>query len=163
MREKILDLFSLYELVKVDMDKLNIPYKKDVPIKINYRAKRMYGCCRKIDEKFVIEISDFLFEHLHQEIKNTIAHELIHTCYGCFNHGKRFKYYCDKLNTIGYNVTTTYKGNEINQIKDNAKYVVVCEKCNIKIYRMKKSKLITNPELYRCSKCRGKLEIFLLK
>lgn len=163
MKENLEYLLYLYESVRDDMDKLNIPYEKNVSIKINHRAKRMYGCCRKIEGKFVIEISDFLLSDLQNEIKNTIAHELIHTCYGCFNHGKRFKHYCTKLNELGYNVTTTYKGDEINQIKSNARYVVVCEKCNIKTYRMKKSKLITNPELYRCSKCRGKLQVFLLK
>lgn len=163
MENKLKMLLSFYELVKADMDKLNIPYKKDVPIKINQRAKKMCGCCRKINGNFVIEISDFLFSYSHQEIKNTIAHELIHTCYGCFNHGKRFKYYCGKINKTEYNVTTTYKGNEINLALTEAKYVVECENCNIKIYRMKKTKLITNTDLYRCSKCRGKLKVFSLK
>ena len=91
---------------------------------------------------------------------NTIAHELIHTCYGCFNHGKRFKYYCDKINLLGYNVTTTYKGKEVTQIQNEAKYRVMCENCKTKMYRMKKSKLITNPQLYRCSRCKGKLIVY---
>ena len=110
MENKLIYLYSLYESVKADMDKIKIPYTKNVPIKINTRAKRMHGCCRKVNGNFVIEISDFLFNYSKEEIMNTIAHELIHTCYGCFNHGKRFKYYCDKINQLGYNVTTAYKG-----------------------------------------------------
>lgn len=88
MENKLIYLYSLYESVKADMDKIKIPYTKNVPIKINTRAKRMHGCCRKVNGNFVIEISDFLFNYSKEEIMNTIAHELIHTCYGCFNHGK---------------------------------------------------------------------------
>ena len=94
MENKLTYLYSLYELVKADMDKIKIPYTKNVKIKINTRAKRMHGCCRKVNGSFVIEVSDFLF-----------------------NYSK-------------------------------------------KMYRMKKSKLITNPQLYRCSKCKGKLIVY---
>lgn len=160
MENKLIYLYSLYEAVKADMDKLNIPYTKNVPIKINTRAKRMHGCCRKVNGQFVIEISDFLFNYSKNEIMNTIAHEMIHTCYGCFNHGKRFKYYCDKINSLGYNVTTTYKGEEVNQVQNEAKYMIMCENCKTKVYRMKKSKIITNSSAYRCSKCKGKLKVY---
>ena len=63
MENKLAYLYSLYELVRADMDKIKIPYTKNVQIKINNRAKRMHGCCRKVNGNFEIEISDFLFNY----------------------------------------------------------------------------------------------------
>lgn len=120
----------------------------------------MHGVCRKNNNGFVVEISDFVFQYPENEIKDTIAHEIIHTCYGCFNHGKRFKFYCDKLNAIGYNVATTYKGENYHNEEIFAKYKIVCEKCGIVTYRMKITKVIKNISRYKCSKCGGKLKVF---
>lgn len=153
-------LQSIYKYVKRDFDRLNIPYTRDVPIVINSRAKRRQGCCKKKDGKFIIEISEFVLDYPVDEIKNVVAHEIIHTCYGCFNHQKRFKAYGEKLKALSYKVTTTYKGEEKTPAELDARYMAVCQGCGEVIYRIKRSPLITHPQKYRCAKCRGKFKVY---
>lgn len=153
-------LQSIYKYVKRDFDRLNIPYTRDVPIVINSRAKRRQGCCKKKDGKFIIEISEFVLDYPVDEIKNVVAHEIIHTCYGCFNHQKRFKAYGEKLKALSYKVTTTYKGEEKTPAELDARYMAVCQGCGEVIYRIKRSPLIIHPEKYRCAKCRGKFKVY---
>lgn len=155
-------LQSIYKDVLTDFDRLKIPYAKEVPIVINSRAKRRQGCCKKKDGKFIIEISEFVLDYLVDEIKNVVAHEIIHTCYGCFNHQKRFKAYGQKLKALGYNVTTTYKGEEKTPAELDARYMAVCQDCGEVIYRIKRSPLIIHPEKYRCARCRGKFRVYLV-
>lgn len=154
-------LESIYRVVLTDCDSLKIPYTKEVPIVINSRAKRRHGCCKKKDGKFIIEISEFVLDYPVDEIKNVVAHEIIHTCYGCFNHKKKFKSYGEKLKPLGYNITTTYKGEEKTPAEIEARYMVVCQNCGEVIYRMKRSPLVTHPQKYRCSKCKGKFKVYL--
>lgn len=106
-----------------------------------------------------MEISSFALDYSDEEIKDIVAHELIHTCRGCFNHGERYKKYMKRVNTLGYNVSTTYKGEEKPPVELNPKYIAQCKKCGYKIFRMKKSKLISKPYLYKCPKCGGKFGI----
>lgn len=153
-------LQSIYKYVKRDFDRLNIPYTRDVPIVINSRAKRRHGCCKKKDGKFIIEISEFVLDYPVDEIKNVVAHEIIHTCYGCFNHQKRFKAYGEKLKALSYKVTTTYKGEEKTPAELDARYMAVCQGCGAVIYRIRRSPLITHPQKYRCAKCRGKFKVY---
>jgi predicted SprT family Zn-dependent metalloprotease len=154
------ELKFLYEGVKADLQRAKIPFNQNNTLHINTRAKRIHGCCRKEENSFRIEISSFVLSYPENEIKDIIAHELIHTCYGCLNHGKKFKMYCNKINAFGYNVTTTYKGENYVNEEQFAKYKIVCEECNLVIYRMKLSPLIKNIERYRCGKCGGKLKVF---
>lgn len=158
--DKNILLNSIYKEVLTDFDHLKIPYAREVPVVINSRAKRRQGCCKKKDGKFIIEISEFVLDYPVDEIKNIVAHEIIHTCYGCFNHQKRFKAYGEKLKALGYNVTTTYKGEEKTPAELEARYVVVCQNCGAVIYRMRRSPLVTHPQKYRCSRCKGKFKVY---
>ena len=160
--DKNILLQSIYKDVLTDFDRLKIPYAKEVPVVINSRAKRRQGCCKKKDGKFIIEISEFVLDYPVDEIKNVVAHEIIHTCYGCFNHQKRFKAYGQKLKALGYNVTTTYKGEEKTPAELDARYMAVCQDCGEVIYRIKRSPLIIHPEKYRCARCRGKFRVYLV-
>lgn len=160
--DKNILLQNIYKDVLTDFDNLKIPYAKEVPIVINSRAKRRQGCCKKKDGKFIIEISEFVLDYPVNEIKNVVAHEIIHTCYGCFNHQKRFKAYGEKLKALGYSVTTTYKGEEKTPAELDARYMVVCQDCGEVIYRIKRSPLIIHPEKYRCARCRGKFRVYLV-
>lgn len=155
-------LTNLFKQVQNDMDNLNIPYCKVFKVKINTRAVRRRGACKKTKKGFVIELTDFILFKTDEEIKDVIAHELIHTCEGCFNHGSQFKMYADKINTLGYNVKATYSG-EAPEIEQFAKYKIVCKECGNTIYRMKMSKVIRNISKYKCAKCGGKLDIYVRK
>lgn len=150
-------------------------------IVINSRAKSRFGACRKIpmnklqsiDLKhiiinkkvncfFQIELCEAMMNANEQEIKNVIAHEVLHTCPGCYNHGKLWKTYASKLNNIyGYNITstTTYEkiGIQKPEKKEAYRYKITCQRCGKEFYRMKKSKLVTETNRYRCG-CGGKLK-----
>ena len=116
---------------------------------------------------FRIEICEAMLDAGEQEIKNVLAHELLHTCPGCYNHGMRWKAYAAKINNMyGYNITstTTYEkiGLQKPEKKVNYKYKIECTKCGKIFYRQRKSKLTDNPARYRCT-CGGKLKITELK
>lgn len=103
-----------------------------------------------------------------QDIKDTIAHELIHM-YGIHGHGKEFKEYCDKINALGlgYNVKTTAKEvtnlDEIRKIrkekreqrKTNGKqYITWCKCCGHAWISTRKHRNINR---WKCASCGGKL------
>lgn len=123
-----------------------------------YSNKPAYSMQRNY---FLIEICEAMLDASEQEIKNVIAHEVLHTCYGCYNHGKRWKSYAVKMNKIyGYNITSTTTYEKLGLKKPEKKiiyrYKIQCQKCGKTLYRQKKSRLITNTGQYRC-KCGGKL------
>jgi predicted SprT family Zn-dependent metalloprotease len=175
-------LRALLEEVLSVFYELNIPVSDRIlpEIKINTRAKSRFGSCRKVwkgsDGKYVnrpvsslqkpyfqIEICEAMLDADEQELKNVLAHELLHTCYGCYNHGKRWKAYAVRINNMyGYNITstTTYEkiGLERPEKKTAYKYKIECAKCGKIFYRQRKSKLTENPGRYRCT-CGGKLKV----
>lgn len=133
-------------------------------LKLNYRAKTRLGCCIRKKDCFLIEISAICFDaQLLQEhpklIEQTILHELLHTCPGCQNHGAQWKAYAASVNQLtGYSINRTIKIKMQKQKESPEKpYCLICENCGQKIARQKCTKVIINPELYRC-KCGGKLK-----
>lgn len=117
------------------------------------------GRCYIKENKIVIS----RFIKTNQDYKDVLAHELIH--FMCPNHGKDFKEYCRKINSLGlgYNVRTNARQiSNIDEIRDirrekgsNRKsYIVWCVECGwCEIYKQKNHKLRN----YRCPKCFGKL------
>lgn len=100
-------------------------------------------------------------------LKNTIIHELLHTCDGCFNHGEEWKKQAQKVNReYGYQIQRVSTAEEKGIVYDTREikpkqinHIVHCCNCG-KIYtRNKNSKLITHTHLYRCGKCNGNLEL----
>lgn len=131
---------------------------------VNRRAKSRFGSCKKTAGGFTIEISEFMLETDRQRIKSILAHEVLHTCRGCQNHGKKWKLYAAAMNkAYGYDITTTTSyekmGVENQKQEKDYKYLIVCQSCGNKIYRQRKSKLITHPSHYRC-KCGGRLKCY---
>lgn len=141
------------------------PARNIIGIKINNRAKRRLGCCKKSivngKPQYEIEISAMLEKEDDKKIKEVIHHELLHTCKGCLNHGQKWKSLAAKVNHVyDYNITTTTHFDQMDEGDDSRfKFMIRCVKCGNTSYRMKKSKVINQPESYRCSKCGGSLEI----
>ena len=143
------------------------PSEKIIAIKENRRAKKRLGCCKKekqlAQEVFIIEISTVLEVAADQVIKEILIHELLHTCKGCFNHGKLWKLYAAKVNQVyGYNISTYANTAQLNIEKTAApkfRYEIRCQHCDYVGYRQKKSKVITHPQLYKCGKCGGPLKV----
>lgn len=76
--------------VIIEARSLNIPVPFTIyeEIKVNPRPKKRYGCCRKKDNQFIIEISAFMLDCTYDKIRGVIVHEVLHTCEGCYEHGK---------------------------------------------------------------------------
>lgn len=100
-------------------------------------------------------------------LKDTIIHELIHTCPGCMNHGKEWKRRAEVVNwKLGYNISrcaTTSEMKAANVVIDSEpyKFGIVCDNCGIvaKRKRDKNGGIINRINNYRCGKCKGSLHV----
>lgn len=143
---------------------INIPVSNNIisNVKINTRATSRFGQCKKQNGKYLIEISQHLTQAEEKHIKETLAHEVLHTCPNCMNHGRQWKLYAMIMNNkYGYEISRTGSCENMGITSpkiERANYAIVCNNCGKTTYRQRESKVIKNPERYRC-KCGGKLHI----
>lgn len=140
---------------------LGIPLSQEISpqVEVNTRAKRRLGCCVHREGRFFIQVSVSILENP-ELLRATLVHELLHTCYGCQNHGKRWKSYAAKVGeTLGLAIerTVAVKGQPQRLRQDPVKYLLRCQSCGAVIPRRRMSKAVKFPSRYRCP-CGGKLE-----
>jgi len=167
-------LEELFKEVIKEAENIGIPIARTLaPLKINTRAKARFGCCRLEKKPFGrseyhIEISEKTLYSSEKNIKQIIAHELLHTCPDCMNHGERWKVYASAMNKVyGYNITRTSTDEKLGLRPEDStgireqsyKYTLICQKCSAKIRRKRMCKVVENPDRYRCGKCGGKLKL----
>lgn len=130
----------------------------DEHVLLNKRAKKRYGRCIHTAEKYTIELSAFLENADPVFVYTVAAHEILHTCPGCMNHGAKWKQYAAQLKKrYGYEITRTANVSLLPETgAPEAKYAFKCTMCCAVIRRQKMSKLVQHLERYRC-KCGGKL------
>ena len=80
---------------------LKIPVSAQIRphVTVNRRAVTRFGCCIRRGEAFEIELSQRLLEAAEGACLQTLAHEALHTCPGCRDHGQRWKAYACLLYT----------------------------------------------------------------
>ena len=142
---------------------LGIELGKIASWSVNRRAKTRWGLCRlKRDGSYEIEIAESLLADdriSEKACKETIIHELLHTCKGCMRHTGRWKQYAELMNrAYGYNIKRVTEGYEkgIENYKASEmaiKYVFTCGGCGATIYRKRDSKFTRNYRHYGCAKC----------
>lgn len=162
MDRKNLDLL-LAQVIK-QARSLLIPVSRhiDPHVVINTRARTRFGCCRTEQDRHTIELSSVLLDADEQTIRQVLAHEILHTCPGCANHGPRWQRWATMMSRqFGYRIrrTTSYAALGIEDQRP-VRYWVVCNRCGSRTPRMKRSDLVEHPERYRC-KCGGSLSIEL--
>lgn len=140
---------------------MGIPISREIQpqVVVNTRAKRRLGCCIRKEGVFTIEVSSGILNQP-ELLRDTLVHELLHTCYGCQNHGKRWKAYAAKVGEkLGVEVhrTVAVDGPVERLRQDPVKYFLRCKSCGAVIPRRRMSKAVKNPSHYRCA-CGGKLE-----
>lgn len=131
-------------------------------VKINTRAKKRYGCCKLVQGRYEIELSETLLHAPEQTVCTVLAHEVLHTCKDCMNHGGIWKTYAAVLNRCyGYEIkrTAQYGQGEAPPVPQ-VRYMLRCESCGTMFARQKMSKLVRYPARYRC-RCGGKLSRIL--
>lgn len=142
---------------------LGIPLGKHVipHVKVNTRARRRLGCCyARPDGSFEIEVSARLLEDPDM-LRQTLAHELLHTCRGCRNHGETWKAYAARANeALGMDISRLAPAGEDEPVRlrqDPPKYLLRCTACGKLFPRSRMCKAVKQPWRYRCP-CGGKLE-----
>lgn len=165
-KEKIIN--EIFKKVYFDFIRINIPVSDSInpDVKLS-RAQRKWGSCKMSkkpnDYRFHISISENCFKEPDyiQFISDTMAHELIHTVKGCFNHGAKFQSYARKAAVLGYTVNTTSKSSveKTDDEKFNeAKHVLRCKSCGEIYYRFRFPKDPKYIDKIMCGRCRGRLE-----
>ncbi len=139
---------------------LSIPVSRHIApqVVVNTRARTRFGCCRSLGRQYVIEVAAALLSAEAQAIRQVLAHEVLHTCPGCANHGQQWRHWADVMNrAFGYRICRTHSPEALG-VEDvrPVRYLVVCRSCGKSIPRMKRSSLVEHPERYRC-KCGGTL------
>lgn len=133
-------------------------------VKVNGRLSRSLGRCRKSQgwRGYHIEISKQVVEHCDRNfIVQTLLHEIIHTCEGCWNHGANFE-------AAGARIMAKYPEYKISQTNDpvmenkygedylrSQKYLLKCEKCGMVYGKSRMSDFVRHPEFYTHKGCGG--------
>ena len=157
-----IELNALLAQLQAELDSISIPLSPHTEpiLHINTRAKRRLGCCYFDGRIYRIEISAMILGNS-QLLKETIIHELLHTCPGCRNHGQHWKELANTVNSrLGYHVqrTVPMQWEPSGPLRhEEVKYVLQCENCGAEIGRMRMSKAVKQPWRYRCP-CGGKLK-----
>lgn len=156
----MLNCDALLQTVMAEAASLKIPFSDQIDphVTVNARAVSRFGCCKYQGGRYTIEVARRVAEGPEEACRAVLAHELLHTCYGCRNHGKRWKSYAERMErAYGYLVrrTTTDEELGVTQVRPY-RYYLRCEKCGAEFKRYRASALTKHPERYRC-KCGGKL------
>lgn len=144
-----------------------------VDVKMNTRAKSRWGNCKREFGVYKININaDLLDErNSYQGLVETLAHEILHTVEGCWNHGPKWKAAADKVNAmygthIQRSSTQEEKGVAYRTLptlrNETAKYKLKCNKCGHEYLYKRCTKAIQRPERYACLLCKGTLSLEIL-
>jgi hypothetical protein len=133
---------------------------------VNKRYSRRWGTTTtrrqgKPDCNHVISVSPHLLLTDEKSIKNTLVHEILHTCDGCQNHGELWQHYAAIMNRkYGYKIQTKTSNEEKGMvIPPNAKYCFRCKKCNKLVFHYKHCNMVDNPDFYVHRNCGGTFEL----
>lgn len=166
------NLEKIYNEVLNDILSLNISYGniKKISVKegdfadvawCNRTQRKTFGIV--ISTTFEIEICRWLLEDdvPIQSLKNVIAHEILHTCEGCFEHTGKWKEYALYMNrTLGYQIERTTRNLDLGNYKPQYKYTVKCSFCGEIIQRRYETKVIKHPDKYLCPGCKHENVLF---
>ncbi len=146
--------------------KLPVSANIDPHVRINTRAKKRFGCCiGSVKSGFVIELSASLPPAGRFVCMQTLAHEVLHTCPGCQDHGERWKAYAARMNrACGYAIRRTDKPEALGVELPRAaapiwRWRIVCTGCGRSFLRQKSSPITKTPQRYRCAVCGGRLRV----
>lgn len=156
------DCDSLLQTVITQARELGIPVSGEIDphVVLNRRAVSRFGCCKLEGGRPRIEVALRVAEGPEGSCRETLAHEVLHTCPGCRNHGQRWREYARRMNEAwGYHIsrTTTDEALGVEQARP-CRYLLRCGSCGAEIKRFRSSPLTRHPERYRC-RCGGQLTL----
>ena len=109
---------ELLNNIIVDAISIDIPVSRKIVNTIyidEERYDRVAACYKyKFPERYEIHLSPDTLRANKNEIKNIIAHEVVHTCYASMPHDGVWELYRREMNLrLGYNIQVEYSWNEI--------------------------------------------------
>ncbi len=154
------DFDALLRRVTAEALRIGIPVSRRIRprVKVNTRASGRFGLCRRTADGFEIELTGRLLEAEERACLQTLAHEVLHTCPGCQDHGPRWKGYAERMRLqYGYDIRRTDTCESLG-VPDTrkARWAVRCAACGKAFTRQRRSALVAHPERYRC-RCGGRL------
>ena len=163
------NLNKIYHECLMDVHNLGINTGKIRSVTVNTRAKKRWGQTKKnADGSFDININASLLADTTDDwaTKNTVAHEILHTCRDCFDHKETWQRYANRMNeAYGYNIKRTTSAAEkglesVGRVRNETyKYIITCNCCGGKSYYKRMSKAVQHPEWFRCGRCNGTLTV----
>lgn len=167
------NLNKLFEDCMMELKSINIDVSNKITeVKVNGRLRTTMGMCYRNNrtKTYSIAINPALLADSadEMEVKDTIIHEILHTCPNSFNHGYEWKLRADKVNRkLGYHVSTYANRKEVEakgiQLKiEDWKYALKCVECGNQYKRKRWSYALENPSNYKCGKCGGSLKTISL-
>lgn len=154
------DCDALLREILQEARELKIPVSKEISphVEINDRAVTRFGCCKYREGTNYIEVARRVAEGPEESCRAVLAHEILHTCWGCRNHGKRWREYARRMGeAYGYVICRTTTNEALGVREERAcRYVLRCTDCGDRFQRFRASPLTRHPERYRCQ-CGGKL------
>lgn len=155
-------LSALLAQVIAEARALSIPVsgRIDSRVRINRRAQSRFGCCIGSERGYFIELSAQLLAGGEKLLRQVLAHEVLHTCRGCDNHGKRWQSYARRMNeAYGYHIRATDTHEALGLVDERPfRYLIQCRSCGRQFRRMRRSAVVDAPHRYHCP-CGGQLEV----
>lgn len=162
MEDKTVYLNKVARECMSELDAIGIQYGKIQAFTVNTRAQNRWGQCRRKDGTYTINISYRLLENTVpvKYLKNTLLHEILHTCKNCMTHTGEWKNAANKVNVAyGYNIKRTTSaaeyGIQLETVQKQPKHLFKCDCCGQEIPRYRESDFTRNYTSYRCEKCKG--------
>lgn len=114
----MISLNNMLNEVINDAISIGFPVPKSLERKIyidENRYDRVGACYRyTFPERYEIHVSKDVLRAKTREIKNIIAHEVLHTCFLSMDHGHIWSMYCDRMNKkFNYNIKVKYSWHQI--------------------------------------------------
>lgn len=158
------DLNRYYRECRQMLLALGIPVR-EAAVAADTRKRRTWGNCRRdVFGNYTITVNQIFLEETNSDygLKDTLMHELLHTCPGCLNHGPEWQYWAERVNrAYGYHIKRTSNAEE-KRVKDNADdgrpvYHLKCLHCGQDIVKFRMCESVRHPEDFRCGRCGGNL------
>ncbi|MGI5888099.1 MAG: SprT-like domain-containing protein [Oscillospiraceae bacterium] len=140
-------------------ENIGIPVSEHISRRVRISGKATSGfgsCTKRKNGTYEIMLSSRVAEAGEGAVRNVLAHEVLHTCPGCSNHGALWKRYAAMMKSAyGYDIRTRADPKELG-VRTEYRYSVVCLACGRRYERQKMCRLIRHPSMYRCV-CGGRL------
>lgn len=118
----MVDVNSLLSDVVQDMKDMGFPVSENLKmeIEIDYDTYYRVGACYryKFPEKYIIHLSEDVLHGNVEQIKNILAHEVLHTHFLTMDHNILWNHFKDRINqNSSYNIKEKYSWFDILNIK----------------------------------------------